>query len=105
MYTYESFEKLGTFTLLRPVFVVLLLASILLFLFVVVPKFRVKWINHFTVISISALLILLSGQLLFYSTIIVDELGLGGDDVATYLCLTTVCISIINPLLYFFSKK
>lgn len=105
MYTYESFETLGTFTLLRPIFVVLLLATLLMFLVVVIPKFREKWLNRFTVLSISVLLIFVSGQLLFYSTIIVDELGLGGDAVATYLFLLIGCFSVVNPVVYFYVSK
>lgn len=101
MYTYESFEKFGSFILLRPVFGTLLTASILLFLILIIPKARGKLLNGFIIISISVLSIVVSAQVLFYDAIIVDELGLGGDAVTTYIFLGIVGFSLLNPLLYF----
>ncbi|PWA11938.1 hypothetical protein DCC39_08355 [Pueribacillus theae] len=101
MYTYESFEKFGVFTLLRPVFVTLLIAAVILFLILIIPKARSKFLNGFSVISLSLLSIFVSAQVLFYGGIVVDELGLGGDAVATYMFLAIVVFSLLNPLLYF----
>ncbi|MFZ0447449.1 MAG: hypothetical protein WAM95_22995 [Bacillus sp. (in: firmicutes)] len=101
MYTYESFETLGSFTLLRPIFVTFLIVLVMLFFMVILPRTKNKIINGFTVVSISILSILISAQILFYSGIIVDEMNLGGDAVSTYLFLTIAVISILNPIIYF----
>jgi len=58
-------------------------------------------INGFTVLSMSAISILVSGQLLYYSGIIVDEIGLGGDPVSFFLFLAITGIGIINLIIYF----
>ncbi|MBS4178328.1 hypothetical protein [Lederbergia citrea] len=105
MYTYDSFESLGAFTLLRPVFVTFMIISLLLFLVMLIPRFKNKFINGTAVISLSAISILVSSQLLFYSGIIVDEVGLGGDAVSTYIYLAIVGLSIINPYLFFTQRK
>ena len=81
MYTYESFEILGSFSLLKPIFVTFLIVSVILFFIVILPRNKSKILNGFTVICISSLSILVSAQILFYSGIIVDEINLGGDAV------------------------
>lgn len=101
MYTYESFETLGTFTLLRPIFITLLTVSLLLFATLILPKIRLKLINGFAIISISIILVLVSGQVLFYHAIIVDEINLGGDPVSFGMFLAILCLSFINPIIYF----
>ena len=79
MYTYESFETLGSFTLLRPIFITFLIGLVIMFSLVILPGAKNKIINGFTVSFISILTILVSAQVLFYSGIIVDEINLGGD--------------------------
>ena len=101
MYTYESFETMGSFTLLRPIFITLLIVSVIMFILVILPRAKSKIINGFTVSFISILTILLSAQVLFYSGIIVDEIGLGGDAVSTVLFLVIVVMSVLNLLIYF----
>ena len=101
MYTYESFETLGSFTLLRPIFVTFLIVSLILLVIIILPRTKNKIINGFTVACISILSILVSAQTLFYSGIIVDEINLGGDAVSTYLFLAIAVISILNPIIYF----
>ena len=105
MYTYESFEALGAFTLLRPIFITFLVVSLLLFFAIIIPKFKNKVINGITVIGLTGISILVSGQLLFYHGIIVDELGLGGDPVSFYIFLAIVGIGIVNLIIYFLMNK
>ena len=105
MYTYESFETLGAFTLLRPIFITFLVVSLLLFFVIIIPKFKNKVINGITVIGLTGISILVSGQLLFYHGIIVDELGLGGDPVSFYIFLAIVGIGIVNLIIYFLMNK
>lgn len=101
MYTYDSFVTNGAFTLLRPIFITFIIASLLLFLFILFPKTRKKWMNGFTVVSLSLVFSIVSAQTLFYNAIIVDEIGLGGDYVSTLMCLFIVILSLMNPIIYF----
>lgn len=101
MYTYEWFETLGSFTLLRPIFVTFLIVSLILLVIIILPRTKNKVINGFTVACISILSILVSAQILFYCGIIVDEINLGGDAVSTYLFLAIAVISILNLIIYF----
>lgn len=101
MYTYDSFETLGVFTLLRPVFITLLIISFLLFIVVLVPSTRDKIVNGYTVASISIISLIVSTQLLYYDAIIVDELGLGGDEVTTGMFGVIAALNIVNPTIYF----
>ncbi|OAS89534.1 MULTISPECIES: hypothetical protein [Metabacillus] len=101
MYTYESFEEYGAFTLLRPIFITFLLVSLILFLIVILPKTKNKLINGFTVTIISIISILVSAQLLFYHGIIVDEINLAGDPVSFNMFLVIVGLGILNSIIYF----
>ncbi len=100
MYTEKSFETLGAFTLLRPIFITILVISLLLFFIIIIPKLKNEMINGFTVLSLSAISILVSGQLLYYSGIVVDEIGLGGDPVSFFIFLAITGIGIINLIIY-----
>jgi hypothetical protein len=101
MYTYESFEEFGEFTLLRPIFITFLLVALILFLIVILPRTKNKLINGFTVTSISIISILVSAQLLFYHGIIVDEINLAGDPVSFTMFLVIVGFSVLNSIIYF----
>ncbi|MGX6444386.1 hypothetical protein ACWM35_14350 [Neobacillus sp. K501] len=105
MYTYEPFENLGVFTLLRPTFITILTVSLFIFFMIIIPKFNNKMINGFTVLSLSAISILVAAQLLFYEGFFVDEIGLGGDSVSFYLFLAIAGMGIINLTLYFSKKE
>ncbi|MBM7587490.1 hypothetical protein JOC86_004063 [Bacillus pakistanensis] len=63
------------------------------------------FISGIQVLSLSIISILVSAQVLFYSGIIVDEVGLGGDAVSTYLFLAIVGFSILNPIIYFLRHR
>ncbi|MFV8830360.1 hypothetical protein [Alkalihalobacterium sp. APHAB7] len=104
MYTYDSFETLGVFTLLRPIYITVLVMSLLLFFIIIIPKLNTRWLNVFAIISLTVLFILFSGLLLYFSGIIVGEIGLGGDAVSFDLFLAILVIGIINLVIYF-SKR
>lgn len=104
MYTFKSFETLGTFTLLRPVFVVILIISLILFFLMIIPRFKNKIVNGFGVASLSTVSIIVSAQLIFYVGVIADEINLGGDAVSIYLFLAIAILSIVNPIIYFNKK-
>ena len=105
MYLYESFESSGTFTLLRPVYLTLVIIVLLLFLAIVIPAIRRNFITGFTVVSLSAVLVIVSAQIMFYHAVIVDEIGLGGDSIAFYSFLIVTAASFVNLLIYFGSKS
>ncbi|WLR42257.1 hypothetical protein LC087_16220 [Bacillus carboniphilus] len=105
MYSYDSFETLGSFTLLRPIFVSLIFAEIMMFFIIIFPHLRTKIVNGLSVIGLSIVSIVISSQLLFYEGIIVDELGLGGDVVTSYMFLIIGILAIVNPTIYIVSRK
>lgn len=35
------------------------------------------------------------------NSIIVDEIGLGGDGVGTIMCLAVIALSLLNPIIYY----
>ena len=105
MYTYESFETDGVFTLLRPILFTFVIMGFLLFIGIILPKTINKFIHATTVISISLLSIIVSAQVVICDAIIVDELGMGGDAMATSMFLIIIVFGIVNPLIYSFQHK
>ncbi|MEH7352447.1 hypothetical protein V7150_02545 [Neobacillus drentensis] len=101
MYTYDSFVTNGSFTLLRPIFISLIIISLFLSFLIIFPKTKQKLINGFTVISLSLVFTIVSVQVIYYDSIIVDEIGLGGDGVSTIMCLAIIALSLLNPIIYF----
>ncbi|MED4731557.1 hypothetical protein P9597_26165 [Aneurinibacillus migulanus] len=105
MYTYDSFETAGAFTLLRPIFITFLIIALILFFIVTFLRTKQKFINGSTIMSISIISIIISAQVLFYDAIIVDEIGLGGDKVSTYMFLAIVAFGLLNPIIYFIKRR
>ena len=105
MYTYEAFETDGVFTLLRPILMTFVIMGVLLFIGIILPKTINTFIHASTVISLSILSILVSAQVVFYDAIIVDELGMGGDTMATSMFMIIIVFGIVNPLVYSFQHK
>jgi hypothetical protein len=92
MYTYESFETLGAFTLLRPIFITFIITALIMFFIIIIPKTRIKIASGLSVMGLSVVSVIASAQLLYYDAIIVDELGLGGDSVTTYMFLIIIIL-------------
>jgi hypothetical protein len=105
MYTYESFETLGVFTLLRPIFVTFIIAALFMFLIIIFPKIRIKIASGLSVVGLSLVSVVASAQLLYYDAIIVDELGLGGDAVTTYMFLVILILGFVNPFIFYIRRK
>ena len=101
MYTYKTFVTDGAFTLMRPVFLTLVILSILLFLIIILPKLQKRLLNGFSVVSFSFILGIITIQVTYYDAIIVDEIGLGGDPTTFYLALVTLSLCVLNPLLFY----
>ena len=100
MFTYHSIETLGTFTLLRPIYITLLFFTIILFVAVVTPKIRTKFLNWFVVLTLYFVLLIVSVQVVFYDAIIVDELGLGGDSFSSTVVVLILGINFVNLIIY-----
>jgi|SRR5690625_693321 len=106
MYTYDSFETAGAFTLLRPIFVTFIFALLLMFLIILLPKLRRKMVNSLSVVvGLSLVSIIASAQLLFYDAIIVDEIGLEGDEITTYMFLVILFFGFLNPIIFFTKRS
>ncbi|WP_449539767.1 hypothetical protein [Ferdinandcohnia sp. Marseille-Q9671] len=105
MYTYDSFETLGVFTLLRPILIMITIVLLLLLILVIIPKTRIQVLNGFSVVAIAFISVFVSAQVLFYEGILADELGLGGDSVSSYLFLVNVFLGVASWFLYFYIKN
>jgi hypothetical protein len=55
--------------------------------------------------GLSVVSVIVSAQLLYYDAIIVDELGLGGDSVTTYMFLIILILGFVNPITFYVSSK
>ena len=102
MYTYETFVTEGSFTLMRPVFFTMLILAILLFIMIISPQLRVKLLNRFSVMSLSAIFGIITIQVMYYDAIIVDEIGLGGDPTSFFIALMIFALCMLNPVLYYY---
>jgi hypothetical protein len=100
LYTFSTFEIAGSFALLRPILYTVLAASILLFILIVVPKWKAVFLSTFLVTSVSILNVIVAGQVLFFSAIGADELNLTGDSVGMILFMLILGVSVLNILLY-----
>ncbi|CAH8716246.1 hypothetical protein M5W83_01865 [Paenibacillus thiaminolyticus] len=105
MYTHYSFVTAGAFTLLRPIFVTLVMASLLMFLIIILPKLRRKMTGGLAVVGLSLVSVIVSGQLLYYYGVITDELGLRGDLIATSIFFVNLIFCIVNPIIFYTRRK
>ncbi|MGX1195998.1 hypothetical protein [Metabacillus sp. SLBN-84] len=103
MFTYDSFETLGAFTLLRPIYVTFIITALLMFFIIIFPK--IKLASGLSVVGLSIVSVIASAQLLYYDAIIVDELGLGGDVVTTYMFLVILILGFVNPITFYIRRK
>ncbi|MGM7680529.1 hypothetical protein ACSVDA_00115 [Cytobacillus sp. Hm23] len=67
--------------------------------FIITHKLKRKTNNLF-VLGLSILSVIASAQLLYYDAIIVDELGLGGDEISFYIFLIILIFGFINPIIF-----
>ncbi|QDQ01908.1 hypothetical protein FOH38_16220 [Lysinibacillus fusiformis] len=95
-FTYDNFVSDQSFTLLEPIFEVIVLYSVLMFIIVMIKKMPI-WFS----ILFASLTVIVSGQLLWFSGIIVDELNLGGNPKDFYCFVVTVilqCAAVLMSL-------
>lgn len=99
-FTYANFEIDGVFTLLQPIFHSIFIWSVL-FSAIIIAKNIPTWIAIFFAACAS----IIAGQLLWFSGIIVDELGLGGDATSTTLFFAIVTTNIVSIFVSMTKKK
>ena len=93
-YMYDKFQVDGVFTLLYPIFQCIFIFAIV-FLAAAIAKTIPVWIA-FLFGSFSCIV---SGQLLWYTGIIVDELGLGGNASQTTLFLAICTTHVLSAFI------
>ncbi|MDM5232379.1 hypothetical protein [Lysinibacillus pakistanensis] len=86
-FTYKQFVTNHSFSLLDPIFEVILLFAIILLLIVFI-----KNVPTWFCLLFAGLSILISGQLLWFSGIIADELNIGGSAKSFFIFIATLCI-------------
>ncbi|MGN7476564.1 acyl-CoA dehydrogenase [Solibacillus silvestris] len=99
-YTYKNFAQDGTLTLLNPLFILILIFSVLFI--IVLLRFT---INAKIQLFISAFIILLSAQLLLITGILADELNLAESSKNFYLFIAIVIIQICLTVFAFVKEK
>ena len=98
-FTYANFAIDGVFTLFQPIFRTIFIFSII-FLAIVIAKVIPTWIT----VLYSAFSIVIAGQLLWFSSIIFDELALNGNSSDTVLFIA-ICITNIISIFVSMTKK
>ena len=91
------------FISLRPMYIFLIIVLVVSLVILIFQKKDLKVINGFTVIIIGLICSGASAISLYMSGYIVDEFGLGGDAISTYMVIGIGILSIIN--LYIYSRK
>ena len=98
-FTYANFAIDGVFTLFQPIFRTGFIFSII-FLAIVIAKIIPTWIAGLY----SAFSIVIAGQLLWFSGVIIDELALSGNSSDTVL-FVAICITNIISIFVSMTKK
>ena len=98
-FTYTNFAIDGTFTLFQPIFRTIFIFSII-FLAIVIAKTIPTWIA----VLYSAFSIVIAGQLLWFSGVIIDELSLSGNSSDTVL-FVAICITNLISIFVSMTKK
>ena len=98
-FTYANFAIDGVFTLFQPIFRTVFIFSII-FLAIVIAKAIPTWIT----VLYSAFSIVIAGQLLWFSCVIIDELGLNENSSDTVL-FVAICITNIISTFVSMTKK
>ncbi|MEX3744333.1 hypothetical protein [Lysinibacillus xylanilyticus] len=86
-FTYKHFVDENAFSLLDPIFEATLLFAVLLLIIVIIKKVSIWFCLLFASLSV-----IVTGQLLWFSGIIVDELNLGGSNKGFYCFVVMLLI-------------
>jgi len=86
-FTYKHFVNENTFSLLDPIFEATLLFAVLLLIIVIIKKVSIWFCLLFASLSV-----IVTGQLLWFSGIIVEELNIGGSSKDFYYFVAILLI-------------
>ncbi|WP_107922962.1 hypothetical protein [Lysinibacillus parviboronicapiens] len=86
-FTYDNFVSDNSFTLLEPIFEAIVLFSVIMLMIIIIKKVPI-WFS----VLFASLTVVISGQLLFFSGIIIDELGLGGNSKDFFCFIATAVL-------------
>ncbi|MYL71793.1 hypothetical protein GLW00_13080 [Halobacillus litoralis] len=92
-----------TLELLRPAFLLLVMASVLLTLFIMFQK--EEKVNGWTLFFITSMSLIIGSVCLYSSGFIVDEFGMSGDPVSFYLYIALFPVSLLTVLVYTFKPN
>ncbi|MYL48345.1 hypothetical protein GLV98_02570 [Halobacillus litoralis] len=92
-----------TFIMLRPVFLLLVLVSLLLTVLLLIQK--EEKVNGYTLFIITTISLIIGSVCLYSSGSIVDAFGLSGDAVSFYLYIALFPVSLLNILVYSFKPR
>ena len=98
-FTYTNFAIDGVFTLFQPIFRTIFIFTII-FLAIVIAKIIPTWIT----VLYSTFSIVIAGQLLWFSGVIIDELALSGNSSDTVLCIA-ICVTNVVSIFVSMTKK
>lgn len=84
----------------RPIFLMMLLISVLFLILSVIPRSRNSNLNFVTVLTVSLIQIILAGTLLYIESNIAKNFELLADRLTVYLFLGILILSIINPIIF-----
>ncbi|MGE7093002.1 hypothetical protein ACQKII_16415 [Lysinibacillus sp. NPDC048646] len=99
-FTYDNFVSDKSFTLLEPIFEVIVLYSVLMLIIAIIKKMPIWFCLLF-----ASLTVIVSGQLLWFSGIIVDELSLGGNSKDFYCFVATVILQSAAVLMSLYKSS
>ncbi|EON73024.1 hypothetical protein [Lysinibacillus sphaericus] len=99
-FTYDNFVNDKSFTLLEPIFEVIVLFSVFMLIIVMIKKVPI-WIS----VLFASFTVIISGLLLFFSGIIVDELGLGGNSKDFFCFIATVILQSATVLMSLYKSS
>lgn len=89
---------------MRPIFVTLIVAALFMFFIVLIPLLR-RRAARLVVLRGSIILVILSAQLLYYNGMIVDKLGLRGDEMSAYIFLAVLVFSVMGSIIFYAGRK
>ncbi|HAM80767.1 hypothetical protein [Ornithinibacillus bavariensis] len=96
--------EIDTFVLLRPMFTMLFVFSLIILILLIVPKTK-YYMNGLMVIGSSVMLSVIAAQLLWTEGVLADELGIAGDVISILLFAAILGLAILSCILFYVQKK
>lgn len=84
----------------RPVFLVMLVISVLFLILSVIPRSRNSNLNFVTVLTVSFIQTILAGTLLYTESNVAESFDFLADRLTVYIFLGILILSIFNPIIF-----